>query len=146
MHDSQSTKNIIADHYTIQQVLSNMKTPSFTKINESKHSGKIYFAGSRPVHPNPWWFKYYWWIFTSESPNDSHSFLCDENKLTFFEFERELERVKSLGLEVWIYNIKLHRLGDDSPFDEQKLRDKGITDFAPAFHDDLDPVTSEGFK
>lgn len=81
-----------------------------------------------------------------ESPIDGDSFFSDENKFTFFQFEQELERVKGIGLEVWIYNIKLHRLGEGSPFDEQKLREKGITEFAPAFHDDLDPVTSEGFK
>ena len=123
-----------------------MKTPSFNKINESKYSGKIYFAGSRPVHENPRWFKYNWWIFTAQSPTDGHSFLSDENKMTFFEFERELERVKSLGLEAWVYNIKLYRLGEGSPFDETKLRARGITEFAPSFDEDQDPMTSDGFK
>ena len=123
-----------------------MKTPSLTKINESKYSGKIYFAGSRPVHENPRWYKYFWFLFTAESPTDGHSFLSDENKLTFFEFERELERVKGIGLEAWVYNVKLHRIGGDSPFDETKLRSRGITEFAPSFDQDLDPVTSEGFK
>ncbi|WP_151671957.1 hypothetical protein [Nitrincola schmidtii] len=123
-----------------------MRTPSFERINKTKHSGKIYFAGSRPVHPNPTWFKYYWWIFTAESPIDGHSFLSDENKLTFFEYERELERFKGIGLEAWVYNIKLHRLVEGSPFDETKLRARGINDFAPAFYEDKDPVTSDGFK
>ena len=123
-----------------------MRTPSFERINKTKYSGKIYFAGSRPVHANPTWFKYNWWIFTAESTIDGHSLLSDENKLTFFEFERELERVKSLGLEAWVYNIKLHRLGDDSPFDEAKLRAKGITQFAPSFDQDQDPITFDGFK
>ena len=104
------------------------------------------FAGARNIHPNQKWYKYYFWIFTAESPIDGHSFLSDENKLTFSEFESELKRVKSLGLEAWVYNVKLHRLGDDSPFDEQKLRDRGITDFAPSFEDDQDPMTSDGFK
>ena len=104
------------------------------------------FAGARNIHPNQKWYKYYFWIFTAESPIDGHSFLSDEYKLTFYEFEKELERVKSLRLETWVYNIKLHRLGYDSPFDEQKLRDRGITDFAPSFEDDLDPVTLDGFK
>ena len=123
-----------------------MRTPSFERISKTKYSGQVLFAGARNIHPNPNWFKYYWWVFTSDSPCDGHSFLSEENKLTFFQFERELEHVKSLGLEAWIYNIKLHRLGEGSPFDEQKLREKGITEFAPSFEDDLDPVTSDGFK
>lgn len=123
-----------------------MKTPSFERINKTKHSGQVLFTGASGIHPNPKWFKYFWWIFTAESPIDGHSFLCDDNKLSFFEFEKELERVKSLGLEAWIYNTKLYRLGEDSPFDEQKLRAKGISEFAPSFDEDQDPMTPDGFK
>ena len=123
-----------------------MKTPSFERINKSKYSGKIYYTGTRGVHENSAWFKYYWWIFTAESPVDGDEFLSSDNRLNSYEYEKEIERIKKLRLEAWIYNQKLHRLGSNSPFDEKKLRSKGITDFAPSFDQDQDPVDSEGFK
>ena len=123
-----------------------MRTPSFERINKTKYSGQVLFAGARNIHPNPKWFKYYWFVFTAESLIDGDSFFSDDNKLSFSEFESELARVKSLGLEAWIYNIKLYRLGEGSPFDEAKLRAKGITNFAPSFDEDQEPMSSQGYK
>ena len=45
-----------------------------------------------------------------------------------------------------IYNIRLPRLGPDSPFDTNSKRWLAGTEWAPAYDEDTDPIDKDFFK
>lgn len=123
-----------------------MRTPMFERIRKTAYSGRTIYTGTRFVHANPRFYKYYWFLFTAESKEEGGDFFAEHNRLTHAQVEQEHQRLSEKGLEVWVYNQRLHRIGDGSPFDEASLRARGITAFAPAYEDDEDTPNQYGYK
>lgn len=124
-----------------------MRIPDFVELREeraeckSNGTGAFGTSSARRVHPNPRFYKYYWWIFWNESPVDGRAFLADQYRLNTAAAIQLMDQLDKLGEPYWIYNEQVRRLGSTIPYDPQspKLRD---IEWAPAYDDDPDPMAS----
>ena len=106
--------------------------PPFFMLNQAK-----------AVHPNPRFYKYYWWVFWAGSPVEGKAFLESRHRLptaAAFEFMEELKGKKEPYL---LYSRQLHRRDPAGPFDFSlpMFRDREL---ALPYHGDFDPVVAKG--
>jgi hypothetical protein len=91
------------------------------------------------VHPNPRFFKYYWWVFWNESPVDGQEFLGDAFRLSSAAALRLIDELKAKNEPYWLYNEKVPRMDPTNPFDPQSPYWTG-TEWAPQYDEDPDPI------
>lgn len=103
-------------------------------------------AGTVNIHPNPKFYKYYWWIFTADSKTEGDDFLTDDNKLCYAEYLNKIEHIKENNIPAMIYNRKYHRIDKNNPWNYEKLKSQKNIKFAPSFDEDTDPLTPNGHK
>ncbi len=106
----------------------------------------IFVSGSN-INPNPKLYKYYWWIYSMESYENSAAevFYTKAHRLSTKKFEEEAIRLQDNKISFAYVNRKLHRLG--TIFDYEKLKEKyPDIEFAPAYEDDSDEMNEEGHK
>lgn len=106
----------------------------------------IFVSGSN-INPNPKLYKYYWWIYSMESYENSAAevFYTKAHRLSTKKFEEEAIRLQDNKISFAYVNTKLHRLG--TIFDYEKLKEKyPDIEFAPAYEDDSDEMNEEGHK
>jgi hypothetical protein len=96
------------------------------------------------MHPNPRFYKYYWWVFTLESEREGRDFLDKTPPLSTAAYIKVLEEVNRKGGICIIYNRHKPRRFDGMPFDPESDRWRDA-EWAPAFEDDPDPEWA-GFK
>ncbi|MFM2007134.1 MAG: hypothetical protein RLZZ09_2789 [Pseudomonadota bacterium] len=126
-----------------------MRTPSFAILKAETESGanRDYPVSwnAQSIHPNPRYYKYYWWVFWRGSPCDGEDFLTPAywlpTKLAF-ELMGQLDRE---GQPYWVYNRQLPRLDPASPFDPEHPKWRN-TAWAPAYDADTDEADDSGFK
>ena len=113
---------------------------------ENKEFSAIFISGSN-LHPNPKFYKYYFWIYSLESKENSAAdvFFKESHKLTLKEFNEEENRLQKNKISYAFVNIKYYRLG--SIFNYEKLK-KDCPDiiFAPPYEDDNDEMLESGHK
>ena len=106
----------------------------------------IFVSGSN-INPNPKLYKYYWWIYSMESDENSAAevFYTKAYRLSTKKFEEESIRLQDNKISFAYVNTKLHRLG--TIFDYQKLKEKyPDIEFAPAYEDDSGEMIENGHK
>ena len=106
----------------------------------------IFVSGSN-INPNPKLYKYYWWIYSMESDENSAAevFYSKAHRLSTKKFEEESIRLQDNKISFAYVNIKLHRLG--SIFDYEKLKEKYPNmEYAPVYEDDNDEMIENGHK
>jgi hypothetical protein len=106
----------------------------------------IFVSGSN-INPNPKLYKYYWWIYSMESYENSAAevFYTKAHRLSTKKFEEESIRLQDNKISFAYVNRKLHRLG--TIFDYEKLKEKyPDIEFAPAYEDDSDEINDEGHR
>ena len=106
----------------------------------------IFVSGSN-INPHPKLYKYYWWIYSMESDENSAAevFYTKAYRLSTKKFEEESIRLQDNKISFAYVNRKLHRLG--TIFDYQKLKEKyPDIEFAPAYEDDSDEINDEGHR
>lgn len=106
----------------------------------------IFVSGSN-INPNPKLYKYYWWIYSMESYENSAAevFYTKAHRLSTKKFEEEAIRLQDNKISFAYVNRKLHRLG--TIFDYEKLKEKyPDIEFAPAYEDDSDEINDEGHR
>lgn len=93
------------------------------------------------VHENPKFYKYYWWIYSMESQEDSAAevFYKKEYRLSLKEFNDEAKRLESNKISFAYVNSKVHRLGSILNYNKLKEKYPDI-EFAPSFEDDTDEI------
>ena len=126
-----------------------MLMPLYKNLNIHKYNDgtpAIVFAGAVRRHRDPRLNKYYWWVFTAGCPVDGRAFLSDRYRLTESEFEDVYRRCREQGVAALIYNARYYRIGDDTPWDRDRLMAKGITNFAPSYDADPDPIARNGYR
>lgn len=125
-----------------------MLIPTFEKLAELTmiNGQKLHFAGGSHIHPNPRLYKYYWWVFTKESPSEGEAFLTDNNRLCMSDFDQQIKHCISQNLSAYIYNQRYYRYDEHLPWDYEKLKQNKDIQFAPSFELDLDPLTPNGYK
>lgn len=103
---------------------------------------RIWFCTPHSVHPNPRFFKHYWWIFHRDSPAESDDFLTDKYRMRHGTAMSWLEEWSSERGEVLVYMRRIHRLGPGTPF----IPSSHIPVWAPSYDDDPDPPWKDGQK
>ena len=106
----------------------------------------IFVSGSN-INPNPKLYKYYWWIYSMESDENSAAevFYTKAYRLSTKKFEEESIRLQDNKISFAYVNTKLHRLG--TIFDYQKLKEKyPDMEFALSYEDDNDEMIENGHK
>ena len=101
----------------------------------------IAFISGSNINPNPKLYKYYWWIYSIKSKENSayEVFYKKEHRLTTKKFEEEAIRLQDNKISFAYVNSKLHRLG--TIFDYVKLlKEFPDIEFAPAYEDDSDEM------
>jgi len=125
-----------------------MRPPSFTDLaSDIKANGdkpiRLRYASN--LHPNPYFYKYYWWVFWQGSPIDGEEFLGNDYQLCTHDAFTLLDQLNASG-ESWVLYNKHHPRYDliNTPFDFNHPQWQNRI-FAPAYEQDTDPVwTSKG--
>src|SRR6185437_7678845 len=100
--------------------------------------GRLSYA--QGIHPNPKFYKYYWWVFWRGSPVDGPRFLSKKYRLNTAAAFQLMEKLREQREPYWLYNDSLPRLDSvNTPFDPRSPRWKGA-EWAPAYDDDRDAV------
>jgi len=123
-----------------------MQSPSFEKLAQRKDLGVtgVRFYG-RLMHPNPAFWKYYFYLFTDEADVDGQAFFRDENWLCVHAYRKQVDRINRAGDLAWAYNERHPRRGPDTPFDENHPRWKNA-EWAPTLNEDPDPEVEDGHR
>jgi len=123
-----------------------MRLPSFAQFRQEKKWWKTGFAFQGYwVHRNPEFYKYYFYVFTEDSPEEGRAFFRKENRLCIHDYlERKAEINARKGL-AWVYNVRLPRRGPATPFDENHPRWKDA-EWAPPLDEDPDPPVKGGHR
>ena len=100
--------------------------------------------GSGRMHPNPRFYKYYWWVFTAQSKLEGAAFLSKENRIPYAEYIKIREKI-AYEKGVAIIRKEWHpRRGPGTPFNPQAEKWKDA-EWAPPFDEDPDEEY-DGFK
>lgn len=125
-----------------------MLKPTYDKLRRrmSDDGPRIIFA-SGPLGPsgNPRHRKYYWQVFSLESPLEGGEFLLHGPVLHTAQFEAEIARLQARGQSCLVYGWSRPRLDPNNPFDPNSKKWKEV-EFAPSWDDDADPAAEGGHK
>lgn len=120
------------------------REPTYQSIEEERARGGNGGSFAPPVHPQPLFYKYYWWVFHSKSPVEGWVFIADEYRLCSFAAKQLIEQLKDANEPFWLYNRKFPRLDPvNVPFDRHSRKWANAT-WAPAFGLDTDPIVRWG--
>jgi hypothetical protein len=122
--------------------------PSWASIEENyRDAGHEVWLLLSDSNPNPRLFKVYWRIFTRHSPWEGNEFLRHAPLTPTYEARLVVERYRDAGEPVWLYPLRRPRWDPDRmPWDLTSDRWRDVETWAPAFADDPDPVTADGFR
>jgi hypothetical protein len=122
-----------------------MRVPDFKKIREDRAAGEYSYASyASGVHPNPRFYKYFWWVFWSKSEVDGKEFLSDAYRLSTAVALNLMKELAEKGEPYWIYNRRLPRHDPSNPFDYEHPRSRHL-EWATSYDNDTDPVAPEPF-
>jgi hypothetical protein len=123
-----------------------MTEPTFERLREEKKAGRtgIHFQG-RFLHPNPDFYKYYFYLFTEHASTEGSAFFSVENRLCIHVYRQRCEAFSSEVDLAFAYNERLPRCGPETPFDEDHPRWKG-KEWAPPLANDPDPAVKSGHR
>jgi hypothetical protein len=114
--------------------------PFFKGLVEMREEGCIRSSdNSQSIHPNPRFYKYYWWIFWSESPTEGRDFLTEEHRLSIAPAMQLMNRLGEEKEPHIFINEQWPRLDPVNPFDLNHHRWSSVTNWAPSFDEDPDP-------
>lgn len=119
----------------------------FESIRNSKRitkewlKGKRVFVDGSNLHPNPRFYKYYWWVFYSktDAKNAAEIFWRTEHRLTTAEFAHLMKRLTEEQLYYAYVNRRYYRLGMIWDYHALSHKYPGLK-FASAYDDDPDEL------
>ena len=125
-----------------------MLKPMYENLHDrtSKDRPCIRFA-SGPTAPsgNLRFYKFFWQVFSLESPLEGNAFLQHAPRLCNAQFEAEIERLRERGLSCMVYSWRRPRKDPSNPWDLNNVKWNGV-EFAPSWDDDIDPIIAGGHK
>jgi hypothetical protein len=123
-------------------------TSPHTITKESLRSRKeftaLFISGSNLV-PSPRLYKYYWWIYSLESPyeNAGEVFYKDEHRLSTKRAVELIDRLHTEKISYAYVKIKHQRLGNKI-WDYERLKEEFPNiKFAPSYNEDTDATWRE---
>jgi hypothetical protein len=129
-----------------QAPLTIMLQPHFEVIQREKARGKrgVSYYG-RFLHPNPKFWKYYFYFFTDAAEKEGEDFFCVENRLCISSYKKRVATFDREEDLAFVYNQRHPRRGSETPFDESHERWEDV-EWAPPLNEDPDPKVEEGFR
>ncbi len=123
-----------------------MLIPCFKRLKkETLRAGVHASSYATFMHPNPLFYKYYWWVFWEGSPCDGEKLLSKQYRMPTKRAFELMEKLKSEQQSYWLYNTRLPRLDPvNSPLDPNSEKWREI-EWAKSFDDDVDEEY-RGFK
>src|SRR5467141_4054126 len=114
-----------------------MRIPNFAILATQRRAGERgCHSYAQGMHPNRKFYKYYWWVFHTDSPCDGPAFLTDACRLSTAAAFQLLARLAQAGELSWLYNRQVPRRdADHTPWDPQAPRWEGVV-WAPAYAED----------
>ncbi|MEI6270623.1 MAG: hypothetical protein WCP01_17240 [Methylococcaceae bacterium] len=116
-----------------------MRIPNFLELAEEHHREGFQAASYATfMHPKPFFYKYYWWVFWQESPCDGREFLTKRYRMPTKQAFDLTEKLASENQSYWLYNQRRPRLDPaNTPFDPQAKLWQGV-EWAKSFDEDPD--------
>ena len=110
------------------------------EIFKCKNVGRVLSYASS-LHPNPFAWKFHWWVFNRNSTVDGLEFLEMKHSLCTSDYVRLMSELESRGEFCLLYNRSMPRRdAKRSPFDPDSPYWNAETEWAPAYDDDSDPA------
>ena len=102
-------------------------------------------SGSAGPQGNPRLYKYFWRVFSAQSPWEGDDFFMHAPALCTADYEKEVERLLALNLSCLIYGFRRPRKDPSNPWDlsNPKWKDR---QFAISWDEDDDPIVDGGHK
>lgn len=96
-----------------------MRIPNFKDLVKGIERKGFYSASYATfLHPNPHFYKYYWWVFWQGSPCDGDDFLSNRYRMPMKQAFELIDNLRKDQQSYWLYNKRLPRLDpDNTPFD-----------------------------
>lgn len=123
------------------------KENALKKLNQSGRDFMIAFISGSNLHPNPKLYKYYWWIYSLESKENSAAevFYKKEHRLTVKEFKKESARLEDNKISFAYVNSKRHRLGTIFNYDKL-VKEFPSIDFSQKYEENNYEMIEGGHK
>jgi hypothetical protein len=123
-----------------------MLCPNFAVLEMQRRTGDGgCHSYTRGMHPNPRFYKYYWWVSHKDSPCDGEAFLSTAYRLSTAAAFQLMQRLQQAGEPYWLYNIQVPRRDpDNTPWDPASPLWQSV-EGAPAYDQDPDPE-HQGYK
>lgn len=123
-----------------------MNAPNFQSLTLAKDTGVSCLSFAMPMHENPHYYKYRWWVFHRESPCEGREFLDRKHSLCTADAMTLMARLQEEKEPYILYNEQQPRLPVDglSPWDVTAKRWKNAN-WAPNLAQDIDPEW-KGYK
>ena len=116
------------------------------ETNWREYGHEVWFCLSAS-NPNARLFKTYWRLFTRHSAWEGDEFLVKASNLCTYEAQRSIEWLGYDGEPVWLYPFRRPRWDPEHmPWQLRSARWRCVQEWAPAYDNDPDPVTQDGFR
>ncbi|RIZ64940.1 MAG: hypothetical protein D0531_12175 [Methylococcales bacterium] len=117
-----------------------MRIPTFKQLEADQlREGGVSYSYAMRMHPNPYFYKYYWWVFWKGSPCEGHAFLnSSKTRLSTKEAYELRNKLAEENLSYYLYNESYPRLdASNNPWDPSSER-WNDTQWAIAYDEDTD--------
>lgn len=124
-----------------------MQRPSFRFLASlAQRSPTIVYASASPsLSGHPKLYKYFWQVFSVESPWENDEFFASAPQLCTADMVQTTERLLAAGHSCVLYGWKRPRTGPGTPWKLDHPRWKDVA-FAPPREDDTDEISLGGHK
>ena len=102
-------------------------------------------SGSSAPEGNPRMYKYFWRVFSEQSPWEGDDFFIHAPALCPADCEKEVQRLLTLNLSCLLYGFRRPRKNAANPWNMNHPRWKNVK-FAVSWEEDVDPVVIGGHK
>ena len=118
-----------------------MRVPNFAALEKQRQEGdRGCHSYAQGMHPNLLFYKYYWWVFHTDSPCDGQALLTEAYRLPTAAAFELMERLHQAREPYWLYNQQVPRWDPPTtPWDPESPCWQGVT-WAPAYDQDTDPA------
>ena len=115
------------------------------KIADGANAAVYFVSGSSAPQGNPRMYKYFWRVFSKQSPWEDDDFFTYAPALCTADCEKEVQRLLSLNLSCLIYGFRRPRKDPNNPWDMNSSKWENVQ-FAVSWDEDDDPIVSGGHK
>jgi hypothetical protein len=134
------TQQLVFEDAMLQPTYKNLQ-----RYDPNDPVGVIYASGSPGPQGNPRLWKYYWQVFSAESPWEDGEFFQSAPLLCNADFEKEVGRLVALGHNCMVYGIRRPRADPANPWEIYSPKWEGVK-FAMSYDKDTDPVVMDCYK